>query len=175
MTSRVQRTIDQLSSASSDEERWRIVLAGIHAAMRVFPELKRVGAQEWVKSEILVPTTNSYVWLKGYPNIVRQLDLEVSDLQSLGKKLEEREHLNWEETAGQWNVWIASDMSRGEIAREWLRLLVGREFDEESEFATWLEKNRDSLVWDKALGRFEAKPTSDRANAQTDREGESKR
>ncbi len=155
---KVQITLcDQLLAARSDEEKWQIVVRRL--APRCPPgkdyESVNIPKPEDAFREEIVRSGHEF-FLRCYPGIVKRLQFTVVDLEKMGRHVDSIQPMPFGVEISD-RVVAQGEIPHGELVKGWLRVLVGRTFRNKAEFDKWLEENRDCLVWNQSLGKFEIK------------------
>jgi len=149
--------VGRIIKASSDEERWAATEQHFNRSFK--PADFEGSASEFAVAYGLYSLGRlGEFWLLHYPGITKRTSITVAWLESYGDHIESSER---------WEVWCEEGrdagirrlcttmMSEGEIARGWLRYLVGVDFETKAEFKAWLAKNKHLLRWNQTTGKFD--------------------
>lgn len=150
---RLARYRKALAGAATADEKQRIT--GKHWPNGVLSRPDRqMSRAEQVHTVVCVGGPISEVWLLYYPEIVRLVEWDLSHLRRLGKNVGHGSHVMWNEKALFGKGLCATRLTRDEIARGWLKVLTGRDFESEDGLGQWIEVNQARLAWDEREGRF---------------------
>jgi len=163
--------VRHLRQLPSDEARWQDVKPVLEERRYQYPG-ETTG--EVVAANLLSCHFVSYQWVLAFPGITKHTTLSLEDLELLGNSL------GWEEpvvavVGGEYGAPPEPiGVTRGDVARLWLRQLTGRDFQNRTGFREWLETNRTRLVWQVDRGAFSLQgnpatgPTSQEVQRQHD-------
>jgi len=144
-------TVRRLQDLGSDEARWRHEKPLLEMYVGVFPE-RTLG--KVVRVNLLAVDHASLLWLRAYPGITKRTELDANDLELLSERLAINTPITAPVRTSYGIALGPVDVTGGDVARQWLHRLVGREFRDQEDFATWLAENRARLVWQADRGAF---------------------
>ena len=147
---------ERYRACGSDQARWEVAKVQLGAWVGVDRS-----QEDFAKRQLLASHLLSYVWVKGYPGIVRKMEFTRDDLLFLARILDlgtRDVYLPERGADGRVRVNVESRVSPREIAREWLEILVGRSFRDGEDLRGWVRMEGD-LLWNRESGHFNNRVT----------------
>ena len=140
-----------LKGARNPQEKWRLTKRFLLGSPSD-PSGPEMPVEERIKANIQCPSPLSEIWVQFYPEIARQVRWSAADLRMVAAGIGSRGV-----------EWWCSELSWDELARRWVGILTGLQFQDWKAFREWFERNRLHLRWDAAAGTFRITEEADGA------------